>query len=255
MDYSNPKDLERICKITGATTAQTSEAYQTEISKLFKEWKDKIDTNNTAFITDGVMDPEKWFKQSERIMFVLKEAYSEPYENDWDLAEYALKSDPFKKESTWRNISLWTKGMQCTLADYEPDDKELKSFGNKYLHGIAAINIKKYNGRNTSDASDILQYAVQEKEFIKKEIEICDPNVIVCCGTANAFNHVIDFDYGHYNNQCFYHTILNEHEVIVIDFYHPANRYPRIMNYHTLCAIYQRAKNDQVKRIRALKEN
>lgn len=252
MDYGNPKDLERIMAKMGWRSSQTNDAYQTEISELFKDWKGKVDTNNTAFVTDGVMDPEKWFKQTERIMFVLKEAYSEPYENDWDLAKYALKSDPFKKESTWRNISLWTKGMQCTVADYEPDDKELKSFGNKYLHSIAAINIKKYNGRNTSDASDILQYAFQEKEFIKKEIEICDPNVIVCCGTANALNYVIDFDYGRYNKQCFYHTILNGHEVIVIDFYHPANRYPRIMNYHTLCGIYHRARNDQVKRVRAL---
>lgn len=220
------------------------EQYKKEISKLFAEWKSSVNTNNTAFITDGVIDPDVWFSQKERIMFVLKEAYSSgPNPKDWDLAkDHLLLDQDLGKYPTWRNISLWTKGLQNPSADYDPNDIELKSFGNKYLRSIAAINLKKYNGKNSSDDADILSYAKNEKDRIKREIELCDPNVIICCGTANALSHVIEFGYGHKNVQWFYYSSINGHEVIVIDYYHPANHFPKMMNYFTLCSIYQRAK-------------
>ena len=250
MDYNNEKDVERIMAMTGRESAMTSAEYQTQISDLYKEWKSRVDTNDTPFVTDGVIDPEQWFKQDERIMFVIKEAHSDKGEKDWDLSDHALLNGKFGKRVTWRNISLWAKGMQNIYGDYNPNDKDLETFGNKYLHSIAALNIKKYNGTITSNDEDIIHYADQEKDLIKKEIEICDPNVIVCCGTAKALSRVIDFNYEQYNNECFYHTFINGHEVIVIDFYHPANRFPKIMNCFTLCSIYQRAKNAQVKRIK-----
>ena len=252
MDY-NIENIEQIIEMTGSKSKISLNQYKKEIEELFKKWKSSVDTNDTAFITDGVMDPEIWFKQNERILFVLKEAYSEEGANDWDLAkDHVLLKNPFGRRATWRNISLWTKGLKNPYADYEPNDDELKVFGNRYLHSIAAINIKKYNGKNTSDDEDINYYAVNEKDYIKREIELCDPSVIVCCNTAFALNNVIDYNYEKRNSQLFYYTYINGHEVIVIDFYHPANQYPKIMNYLTLCSIYQRAKHAQVKRIKEL---
>lgn len=250
----NYKNIQKISEITGHKTKMTAERYNKEISALFSEWKSSVNTNNTPFITDGVVDPEKWFEKYDRILFVLKEAYSkEPNAKDWDLInDHLLTDEPLGKSPTWRNISLWTKGLLCPEADYEPKDVELECFGNKYLHSIAAINIKKYNGKSKSNDSEIAEYAIKEKEYIKKEIELCDPNLIICCGTANSLCNVIDFDYEHKNDQWFYRSTINGHEVIVIDFYHPANQFPKMMNYFTLCSIYQRAKRAQVKRIKEL---
>lgn len=30
-------------------------------------------------------------------------------------------------------------------------------------------------------------------------------------------------------------------DTLIIDFYHPANQYPKFMNYYSLCAVYQQA--------------
>ena len=159
MDYNNEKDVERIMAMTGRESAMTSAEYQKQISDLYKEWKSRVDTNDTPFVTDGVIDPEQWFKQDERIMFVIKEAHSDKGEKDWDLSDHALLNGKFGKRVTWRNISLWAKEMQNIYGDYNPNDKDLETFGNKYLHSIAALNIKKYNGTITSNDEDIIHYA------------------------------------------------------------------------------------------------
>ena len=59
------------------------------------------------------------------------------------------------------------------------------------------------------------------------------------------------FDFGkteHGNTEYYYHFDLNGHEVLVIDYYHPANHFPEIMNYFTLTSIYGLAKADQYRR-------
>lgn len=43
------------------------------------------------------------------------------------------------------------------------------------------------------------------------------------------------------NSNLYYFTRLNGHDVIVLDYYHPSNRYPDIMNYYGLIGSYQQA--------------
>ena len=43
------------------------------------------------------------------------------------------------------------------------------------------------------------------------------------------------------NENLFYHVSLNGHDVLVLDYWHPANQYPDIMNYYGLMGIYQQA--------------
>lgn len=44
-----------------------------------------------------------------------------------------------------------------------------------------------------------------------------------------------------YNQNLAYHITLNGHDVLVLDYWHPANQYPDIMNYYGLMSIYQQA--------------
>ena len=77
--------------------------------------------------------------------------------------------------------------------EFDPDDPELARFGNEYLHRIAVINLKKYNGKKSSDRNEIMEYANREKKFIQQQIELCDPTVIVCCSTAYALDQLMNF--------------------------------------------------------------
>lgn len=44
-----------------------------------------------------------------------------------------------------------------------------------------------------------------------------------------------------YNENLYYNMKLNGHNVLVLDYWHPANQYPEQMNYYGLAAIYQLA--------------
>lgn len=34
-------------------------------------------------------------------------------------------------------------------------------------------------------------------------------------------------------------------DTLIIDFYHPANQYPKFMNYYALCTVYQQALKER----------
>ena len=253
MSLSTTQNDEYIRK-SGMQSAMTADRYKEEIGILFKEWKAEADTQGTAFITDGVMDPEKWFSQATRPLFLLKEAYGE--NSDWDLAtDHVLLGRPITKDyKMWKRISLWSAGMLSSDYKlphrYNPGNAEFSEFGNNHLHQIAVVNIKKYCGKKTSDNSEIEQFAIKDKRFLQREIELCDPTVIVCGYTANALLQVFDFGKRKsWNDEYYYHFELNGHEVLVLDYYHPANQYPEIMNYFTLMHIYDLAKMDQYRRL------
>ena len=145
------KQNEEYIRRSGMRSTLTAEHYREEIGILFKEWKAKADTQGTPFVTDGVMDPEKWFHQATRPLFLLKEAYGE--ESDWDLAtDHVLLDRPITKDyKMWKRVSLWSAGMLSSDYKlphrYNPGDAEYTEFGNNHLHQIAVVNIKKYCGK------------------------------------------------------------------------------------------------------------
>ena len=250
----NNKEIEQYVKRIGQNSSVTVQQYTDGIKQLFHEWKAAVDTKGTPFITDGVMDPEKWFAQAERPLFLMKEAYGG--EEDWDLVSFVMQASTKEPlPPIWRRISLWAYGMLTEeyklSGEYRPDAKEFTERGNQYLHGIAAINIKKYCGKKASDYAEIKDYAGKDAKYLCKQISLCDPTVIVCGYTAGALEEKL-FGFGKANNpnpEYYYHFELNGHEVLVIDYYHPANHFPVIMNYYTLMSIYDHAKKDQYLRI------
>ena len=44
---------------------------------------------------------------------------------------------------------------------------------------IALMNLKKIGGGGQAKQEEILDHAIKDKEFIKKEIELCDPLIII----------------------------------------------------------------------------
>ena len=90
-------------------TRRIGKKYKQETEKLFAEWKKKA--NAESFVTDGVINPDIWFKRgvvAGRTLFLLKEAYGEGH--DWDLAKDHLLTDK-KARPIWKRVSLWAKGL------------------------------------------------------------------------------------------------------------------------------------------------
>lgn len=227
--------------------------YNKKADQLFSEWKSiqgivcfdngtiSIDHKNNVFIRDGVVCPETWFSQKIRPLFLLKEAYGGT--EDWDLIKDHLLVHK-RIDKMWERISGWTKGILSTtdasLSPFINDDPDITSYGNEYLKKIAVINIKKSGGKSASEFDDISTYALFDKDRLKSQFEICDPTIIICGYTSSYLETILDKDFREpRNDNLYYHIELNGHDVLVIDYWHPANHYPDLMNHYSFLGIYQ----------------
>lgn len=240
--------------------------YIKEMEPLFAEWKsveptevkgektDKtttIDHKNKVFIKDGVVCPKQWFSQEIRPLFLLKEAYGG--NKDWNLIDFFSSKKRMSK--MWSRVAHWTYGLMNTTANrVEPySDYSSSTYAeNKDLKQIAVINVKKSSGEKTSDWELINAYAEFDKDRLMEQIELCDPTIIVCGYTGTPLEIIVNKSQPGFrkkrNENLFYHINIKGHDVLVLDYWHPANQYPDLMNYYTLMGIYQQALLDMGKR-------
>lgn len=237
--------------------------YVAETKHLFSDWKkqagtveqivNKVPTTFTinhrdnVFIRDGVVCPEQWFSQEVRPLFLLKEAYGG--KDDWDLTDYLNSSQSAGK--MWRRIAEWTNGLlhttQSQVAPYLscPDYGTL---GNDMLKKMAVVNIKKSSGKNASNVDELRGYAAFDHARLKRQLELCDPTIIVCGYTSSALDPVMEMEVRRERNENLYYQIsLNGKSVLVLDYWHPANQHPVIMNYYGLMGIYHAALNTRTR--------
>ena len=73
-----------------------------DFQTLFEIWKNKAPRNvkgfeinhkDNVFISDGIVNPLVWNKQKPRILFVLKEAYSDKNDGDWSLTDWVASGE------------------------------------------------------------------------------------------------------------------------------------------------------------------
>lgn len=157
--------------------------------KLFERWRNE--QNYPNFMADGLFDEETWNGQHIKILFVLKEA-NWP-DGDIDLCEYLL-SEPEHSGywKTWNNITRWTQAIR-TGGDYP--HTITKADKTACLKTIAALNIKKVGGGARAKDEEIRCYGKKDGKFIKEQIELYQPDIIICCGRGTGKNADILHEY------------------------------------------------------------
>lgn len=225
-----------------------AQEYVAQSKNLFEYWKNKpasgtINHTEGVFISDGIVDPDSWFSQEVRPLFLLKEAYNG--DADWDLVNH-LQNSTSRCGATWRRVSQWTEGLLKTTAkEIFPFQKQTTvTYGNEFLRQIAVMNVKKSGGQHSSDEQELLMYAEYDKLELYEQLLIIDPTVIICGYTIECLNRIMPERVKEYAGQSpnlFYFTELKGHPVLVLDYWHPSNQYPDFMNYYGLMGAYQQA--------------
>ena len=86
---------------------------------------------------------------------------------------------------------------------------------------LAIVEVKKLNQeKGKSDMNDIKWFAKEDRTFLKKQIEIIDPHIIICCGTLEAFDIIYDYEYEIHEE--LFPNIWNVNNKLVIDSVHPS---------------------------------
>lgn len=241
------------------------------LDELFHRWKAKapsqglsyhdehiemsltIDHRANGFISDGVVCPETWISEKRKILFILKEAYCDKA-SEFDLATELNNHGPWG--SAWNRCVEWTYGIMaaskdCPMPPYRSVDQ---NEANTYLKRVAVLNLKKSDGNNSSNMSEVEQYASFDEREIAEEIKIIDPDIVICGSVFYLLRDKV-FDEslmgegafaGQWNDNWYYWTkSLTGRPTLIIDFYHPANRYPAVLNYYALMGIYYQAIHDR----------
>lgn len=190
----------------------------TTLDELFSLWETKTD----CFVRDGIFDENKF--ENPKVLFVLRDAHIvlEKSNPPYDLRDIVDK--PEGEGRTWNNIARWTRVILDGAA-FEEVEAISPSMLSAQLRRIAAMNLKKEAGG--ARAERIEEFASQHREFINRQLEIINPDIIIACGTYTNIKRNVYMDTS--RNKDFatgtkyrkFILELNHKFVPVIDFYHP----------------------------------
>jgi len=204
---------------------------------LMKRWAEKPLHRNHDFIEDGIIDLPRWQKAEKKILLLLKEAYGDYGDLCWLIRE-EWKGPKYK---VWWTASYWLYAIHKLSGKGIPAfPKTEKEFGEcvELLLSAAVINIKKSNGKTSSDQEGILRYAQADGDLLAEQISLISPDIIICGYTYDCFSEfwpdkiekVGDTD-----------LVFKTGNQIVINWWHSANQYPNELCFYALAAVITNA--------------
>ncbi len=143
--------------------------------QLFAQWKQEHAFD--AFISDGIVDGTAY--ASPRILFVLREMNCR---SERDLcADLRCHGSGWK---TWNNIGRWTAALLDGESAYPKDMPAARRAAQ--LKRVAVINVKKEGGGPRAVGSELEKAVREQAPLLRREIALCNPDLIVCCGLSSG---------------------------------------------------------------------
>ncbi len=199
----------------------TKEEYQTETNDLFERWqKDRPEFKEEGkrFLIDGIMNFENWLIAKPKILFLLKE--NRAAEDDWEPSDgINTQANKFSL-----NVARWTQIIRELYCN--PDANP--SFDDIILpvsfNDIAIIEVKKLNeGKGKSSTSNLRKYARMDRILIQQQMELINPEIIICGNTCDLYGDIIYGDEEWEKLISFpYYACYKHRNRLVIDLYHPS---------------------------------
>lgn len=89
------------------------------------------------------------------------------------------------------------------------------------------------------------KYAIEDRLEIKRELEIIQPDIIVCGNNLSLLKLVLGEELQ--NDDTWDNMLALWKDTLVLDYYHPAVHYPNRVNYYALMAICDVARKNMVR--------
>ena len=210
---------------------------------LLLEWQSLPHHVGKIFAQDGIIDPEYWASSPCRVLFLLKEAYFDPkkasldVDQRWDLRRLVRDDEGEPRGNIALTEAEWAYAIHCIAERRDPrlPDRTNHAELRKALLSSAIVNVKKSDGKRHSDDDDIAWYAREDGPLLRQQVDNIAPDVIIC---GKVWEHVkflwkpskLDLD-----------AVWREGYCTIVDYWHPANQFPRLLNYYTLVYLLTRA--------------
>ncbi len=203
---------------------------------LFDRWK----ANHVSFIPDGVVDEDAWNRAGTKILFLLREVNDCPagFDERNYLKYYFDPKHKYMHSPTIDNLILWAYGIQKLPKFTSWSDVENNAYASNVLESVALVNIKKTSGGGTVDWDSFDKYFSTElnREYIKEQLQIYNPDVVICGGTAYYLSCLYPdkFDEAYWKMTSRGIRYTKVHDTIYIDYKHPNIRAPKNIMYYAL---------------------
>lgn len=143
--------------------------------ELFGRWKG----HRHGFLCDGA--GREFDQEPIRVVYLLKEAVGniDGEEAAWDLRDFI---DDGGRRWTWNNIARWTAFVLDGAPWSGVVDMPLQKRA-PLIRRITGLNLKKVPGASVSDMRVIHRFAMEDSQWIREQLSLYKPHLIVACGT------------------------------------------------------------------------
>ncbi|MCZ7555451.1 MAG: hypothetical protein M5R41_03490 [Bacteroidia bacterium] len=187
-----------------------AEALKRKEALLFQRWGGERPT-------DGLVSPEYYVRSKPRVVFLMKETNGKV-----DLTDFLRNGGRWQ---TWNNVVRWSRllrnGFAVPLRKITDEDRR-----NELLH-LAIVNIKKTPGGARASKSELRHAVMHDYGLLRDQLELYQPDVIVCCGqdVTDLLPEIIDVRPAN-DAQKILHLSWSDtsSKGVAIPFYHPACR-------------------------------
>ena len=161
--------------------------------KLFEKWI----AGRPDFCRDGIVCEKSYVQSNPKILFALKEPNGNNVKED--IIPWLKSFDDSGPDRVWDNVARWACGIRRItnnegIPDWKEmdmsndvDDEKFKEFKIENIKSICAMNLKKVPGGGTANDKDVKQVAMGDKDKLKEQYKIYDPDLTICANTGKLF--------------------------------------------------------------------
>ncbi len=157
-----------------------------ELEDLLDEWQQKY--AGKEFVRDGIINLSEWERAPRKIAFLLKDvngkegSYGRIHlpKCNWDFRTMGNKEP-------WPELGRWAYCLIKGDMDPPPQIEEAKDMYKYAFRSVAVVNIKKVAGTSRIANSVLKKYGIDDKELLRKQISLINPDTVVCCGSGFMF--------------------------------------------------------------------
>lgn len=160
---------------------RTRQSMVSPFESLHDEWKARtqIKYPGELYVRDGPIDWSKYQAAPIKVMFLAKEVNCAPggfhsRQSPEHQQDFRLLGNAFP----WVELGQWTYGLIHPGASFE----EATANYAESFRQCAFVNLKKTAGGRTSRYNQIRNAAGFYTDLLDKQIQLLDPNMIICCG-------------------------------------------------------------------------
>jgi len=191
------------------------------INEILRQEYDRFFNGAGHYVYGGVFNEHEYCEQKIKLLFILKEVIDENKDERWSLVDLVSKQIEDQKFLTiFKRMGELSFGHNQGFPPYHSAVANMFHNANitEGLEKLAVINLKKTGGGNISELSEIREHALENRELIHKEIEIINPDLMVCGGNFDIVCELLDIPFTVSNSGA---RIAKYKGKLLLDFLHP----------------------------------